>query len=429
MFLAAMPIIEPPQEVPSAEICTPTSSCSEEEFEGPAFFPAYEEEDQGEGEGRGASPKISVFFPAYDEESQGGGARNNAVFCPAYEEEQEDGDSHDGDDERSDIDEYENDDENAPDAAGLHYPPCPSAAAPSPPDLPNQDELLLQSTATKVVGGYALMHTIGAGCTAVVKVAVNLKTGSKHTVKIIPRSSVTEADLQREVQAWMHLGGHPFIMPLRQVLHSAKNYYLVSDFAQGGTLEELRKQKANGRFPESEVRTVIWQLASALAYCHEHGTAHRDIKPSNVLFDQGCVKLCDFGLASPCDLLLAAHGSHGAAGTPMFAAPDVLDGRCRNGAAADSWSLGVLMYQLLTGTLPFNLKSSQGSVSKLFDSIHEESSFVALPHFVSLEASSIIAGLLKVDPQLRLTMADLLENEWFSSCKQAGKWPLPLLAA
>ena len=180
-----------------------------------------------------------------------------------------------------------------------------------------------------------------------------------------------------------------------------------------------------GSFPEEEARLLLKQLLSALAYCHALGVVHRDLKPENVLFEQdeatradgvvGSLKLIDFGYAG---LWAADKPLTGLCGTPDYVAPEVLtwyddDNGTPYGKGSDLWSLGVLLYVILSGCSPFSADEEEQLLKQVAEAKYEF--FENEWKNISKDAKDIISRLLVVDPAQRLTMSELLVHPWVKS--------------
>jgi serine/threonine protein kinase len=165
---------------------------------------------------------------------------------------------------------------------------------------------------------------------------------------------------------------------------------------------------AKDRLSETEARFFFRQIIAALAYIHSKGYAHRDLKPENLLLDDNqCLKLIDFGLcAKPrggMDNLLTT-----CCGSPAYAAPELIAGRSYLGAEADLWSMGVLLYALLCGYLPFDDDNINLLYKKIQNGKYES------PAWLSIESVQLLSELLQVDPKRRLTMQQLIYHPWVS---------------
>nr|BAD95977.1 Ser/Thr protein kinase [Lotus japonicus] len=155
--------------------------------------------------------------------------------------------------------------------------------------------------------------------------------------------------IKREISI-MKIVRHPNIVRLHEVLSSQTKIYIILEFVMGGELYDRIVQR--GKLSEDESRRYFQQLIDAVAHCHKKGVYHRDLKPENLLLDAfGNLKVSDFGLSAltkqGVDLL------HTTCGTPSYVAPEVLSNQGYDGAAADVWSCGVILYVLKAGYLPF----------------------------------------------------------------------------
>lgn len=143
---------------------------------------------------------------------------------------------------------------------------------------------------------------------------------------------------------------HPNIIKLYEVYEDSKNVYLVMEVCEGGELFDRIIEK--GCFTEIEARRVFTQIVQTINYCHSKGIAHRDLKPENFLLltkhDESPIKVIDFGLSTNFD---QKSNMKTKAGSPYYISPEVLEGKYDQ--SCDIWSLGVILYILLSGTPPF----------------------------------------------------------------------------
>src|SRR5438874_519098 len=158
---------------------------------------------------------------------------------------------------------------------------------------------------------------------------------------------------KREAEIGSRLN-HPFVQHLLNVGEERQDHYLVIEYVQGKTLRQVLEEHAPNPLPQKEAIRITLQICDALAYCHEHGVYHRDIKPENIMIlDDNNVKIIDFGVA----LLEGARrvtwrGLSGTVGTPDYMAPEQLQG-ARGYASADIYAVGVMLYEMLCGHVPF----------------------------------------------------------------------------
>ncbi|KAL8497944.1 hypothetical protein ACS0TY_021336 [Phlomoides rotata] len=212
----------------------------------------------------------------------------------------------------------------------------------------------LKMKAKRKVGKYELGRTIGEGNFAKVKFAQNTETGDSVAIKVLAKSTILKHkmvdQIKREISI-MKIVRHPCIVKLHEVLASQSKIYIVLEFVTGGELFD--KIAHHGRLSENESRRYFQQLIDTVSHCHSKGVYHRDLKPENLLLDsKGNLKVSDFGLSAlpqqGVDLL------HTTCGTPNYVAPEVLGHQGYDGAAADIWSCGVILYVLMAGYLPFD---------------------------------------------------------------------------
>lgn len=254
-------------------------------------------------------------------------------------------------------------------------------------------------------GLYEVDKTIGCGGFAKVKLATHLATGEKVAIKIMDKG-ILGADLPRvklELKALQNLS-HENICKLYQMIETESHFFIVMEYCSGGELFDHIIEK--NRLTESESRMFFRQIISAVAYLHNLGYAHRDLKPENILLDKyQNLKLIDFGLCAKPDggmtSLLATS-----CGSPTYAAPELVLGKQYLGSEVDIWAMGVLLYALLAGALPFDDMNIDSLYKKIVAGKYEE------PSFMSKESLALIRIMLQTDPKKRIKVNDLLSHQW-----------------
>lgn len=195
------------------------------------------------------------------------------------------------------------------------------------------------------------------------------------------------------------------ILGLLDVYETHDYFVLVLDYCQGGELFDVLIDA--GHFPEQRVLDYFQQIVHALEFCHNRGICHRDLKPENMLLtEDGRIKIADFGMAS-----LLAPGSflETSCGSPQYCAPEILLGELYEGCAADIWSLGVVLFAMTTGGLPFNDENLHRLTSKI------RSGAFYMPPEVPEDLADLIRSMLVVDPAKRATLKDIKNSNWFNS--------------
>ncbi len=245
---------------------------------------------------------------------------------------------------------------------------------------------------------YELVEEIGRGGMATVCRAIDSRDRSEVAVKILsPTISGDNRFVRRFQRESSLLAGmkHPNIVPVIDYGESKGMVFMVLPFIKGETLQS-RIEK--GRIKKRERERWIVQLADALRYAHEHGIIHRDVKPSNVMIDKaGNALLTDFGLAREVEGSNTLTGSM-LLGTPAYMAPEQGRG-AKTDARSDQYSFGVILYQLITGRLPFEADSPMGTVLKhIQEPVPRPSRFV---RNMSPALERVILKCLAKDPEYR----------------------------
>uniref|UniRef100_A0A0D9YN71 non-specific serine/threonine protein kinase n=1 Tax=Oryza glumipatula TaxID=40148 RepID=A0A0D9YN71_9ORYZ len=255
------------------------------------------------------------------------------------------------------------------------------------------------------IGRYRVGRTIGAGTFAKVRLAVDADTGTTVAVKVIDKRMVIRNNLmyqvKREITA-MKLLNHPNIVKIYEVIATKTKICLVMEYVSGGQLSD--KLSYLKRLDEKEAKKYFYQLIDAVDYCHRRGVYHRDLKPENLLVDnQGNLKVSDFGLSvlkKPGQFLSTSCGS------PCYVAPEVIQHKSYDGAAADVWSCGVILFELLAGNLPFQ----DCSLTNLYRRI-SRAQFV-FPQWLSVPQKKIIIRILDPSPITRAKISDIFDDKW-----------------
>ncbi|KAH6774859.1 CBL-interacting protein kinase 3 [Perilla frutescens var. hirtella] len=259
------------------------------------------------------------------------------------------------------------------------------------------------------IGKYEVGRTIGEGTFAKVKFAKNSETGQHVAIKILDKDKVLKHKMAEQIRreiATMKLIKHPHVVQLHEVMGSKTKIFIVLEFVTGGELFD--KIVNHGRMREDEARKYFQQLIHVIDYCHSRGVFHRDLKPENLLLDSvGNLKVSDFGLSALSQQVRDDGLLHTACGTPNYVAPEVLNDRGYDGAPADLWSCGVILFVLLAGYLPFD----DSNVMNLYKKI--SSAEFTCPPWLSFGAMKLIARILEPNPLKRIKIPEILADEWF----------------
>ncbi|KAG7395543.1 hypothetical protein PHYBOEH_003632 [Phytophthora boehmeriae] len=259
---------------------------------------------------------------------------------------------------------------------------------------------------------YDVGAQLGRGRFSKVCEATHKTTGVKTAVKVIDKSKLqlTEKELLRTEIAILKLVRHPNIIRLHDVYEDRQYIFIVTELVSGGEL--FNRIVGRARYTEAEARLVMSPLLESVSYLHRLGIVHRDLKPENILCGETLtdLKIADFGLSKlvhPEELMKMPCG------TLNYVAPEVL-ALVGYGREADIWSLGVIMYLLLRGELPFYGKAKSEVIQK---TLHAEINLEtdAAWRSISPAGKSLLRGLLTKDPAHRLTAHDALQHEWFSA--------------
>ncbi|CAF97483.1 unnamed protein product, partial [Tetraodon nigroviridis] len=276
------------------------------------------------------------------------------------------------------------------------------------------------------VGFYDIERTLGKGNFAVVKLARHRITKSEVAIKIIDKTQLDAVNLEkiyREVQI-MKMLDHPHIIKLYQlppappqmVMETKNMLYLVTEYAKNGEIFDYLAK--HGRLSELEARRKFWQILSAVEYCHNRNVVHRDLKAENLLLDGHMnIKIAGIATAPVVDAERHFHCADFGfgnffqpgkplatwCGSPPYAAPEVFEGQQYEGPQLDIWSMGVVLYVLVCGALPFD-----GPTLPVLRQRVLEGRF-RIPYFMT-------EGWLVLDPLKRLSVAQIKQHKWMAPC-------------
>jgi ribosomal protein S6 kinase alpha-5 len=257
---------------------------------------------------------------------------------------------------------------------------------------------------------------LGRGAFSICRKCRRIQDNKMFAVKIV--SSKFGNIVLREIRILEHLGYHPNIVKVVEALSDPMHYYIVLELLEGGEL--LKRVKKMQQFTESQASKIMAQIVSAVTHMHAKGIVHRDLKPENILFENedptSTLRLIDFGFAR------LLPNSVEQLSTPCFtlhyAAPEVLeieDELPQYNQQCDLWSLGVILFTMLSGNVPFHAKNKTESASEIIARIRL-ADYQFGPEFdsVSETAKDLVKGLLTVDPKKRLSLIQLANHPWLT---------------
>lgn len=266
----------------------------------------------------------------------------------------------------------------------------------------------------KKVGKYELGRSLGEGTFGKVKYAVDTETNEAVAIKILDKEKIQKQNMGNQIKkeiSIMKMVKHKYIVGMVEVLASKTKIFIVLELVTGGELFDKIVQV--GKLSEEQARFYFQQLVEGVEYCHKLGVCHRDLKPENLLLDEhGNLKISDFGLSS----LYIGDAEEGASrtellhttcGTPNYVAPEVLSDQGYDGKKADVWSIGVILYVLLAGFLPFD----ESTIVALFAKI--QAADFTYPSWFTPETRALLDLMLVADPKVRITLSQIKLHPWF----------------
>ena len=260
---------------------------------------------------------------------------------------------------------------------------------------------------------YEMLDNLGEGIFGSVKLGVEKKTNQRVAIKIIKKNKTKESDIElvRNEIDIMKLCYHPYVVHLLDHFENGEYIFIVMEYIKGGSLTDYMKSK-KFNFTERRAAELIYQLAKGLKYLHKYGIIHRDLKTDNIMLteasDKGNIKIMDFGLSK---ILGKKEKSTDGFGTLTFVSPEVLIRKPYN-KEVDIWSLGVILYLMLSGELPFDdPDDNEQNIAKSI--VYQDVKFP--PEKFSKRSKAVIdliKGCLTKDPKNRIKIDEILKGEW-----------------
>ena len=260
---------------------------------------------------------------------------------------------------------------------------------------------------------YEMKEVIGKGKFGVVNLGIHKKTGQQVAIKILNKENIKtieDKELVRIEIEILKLCHHPNIVRLLDHLENNDYIYIVTEYIGGGTLGQyLKKKKFN--FSERQATNIMSQIANGVKYLHQYGIAHRDLKPDNIMItqqnDYGVIKIMDFGLSkilSPNERMVDGYG------TLSYVAPEVLL-RTPYNKEVDIWSMGVILFYMLSGKLPFRGHKEQEVAEKIvYDPLEfDEDDWETR----SQKVQDLISCCLEKKKEDRITIDKFINHPWF----------------
>ncbi|XP_059399632.1 NUAK family SNF1-like kinase 2 [Carassius carassius] len=261
---------------------------------------------------------------------------------------------------------------------------------------------------------YEFLQTLGTGTYGRVKKATD-RSGTPVAVKSIRKEKIRDEQelihIRREIEIMSSLA-HPHIISIHEVFENKDKIVIVMEYASKGDLYDYICDKQH--LSESQARIFFRQIVSAVHYCHRNGIVHRDLKLENILLDDNCnIKIADFGLSNlyQGDRFLQTY-----CGSPLYASPEIVNGRPYRGPEVDSWSLGVLLYTLIHGAMPFDGHDHKNLVQQISTGNYRKPTKPS-------DACGLIRWMLMVNPERRATLEEIAGHWWLN-----WGYQLPLLA-
>jgi hypothetical protein len=256
---------------------------------------------------------------------------------------------------------------------------------------------------------YRIVEKIGMGCFGQVYLATQVLTGTSVALKVISKNDIQSkncrAKIEKEIEVLKMVNHNRFVIKLMEVFEDEASVYFVFEYVKNGDLIQFFRK--NPLMEERDLKAFFYKILRGVEYLHANKVIHRDIKLDNILLDEGLQpKLCDLGISS---VMEEGKKIMDTGGTPAYLAPEVIKAEGDVCEKSDVWSLGVLLYLLNFGTVPFKSADMQNLYCKILVGTFK------FPQYddVSFDALDIIKRMLVVDVGARLSLEGVLKHRWF----------------
>eukprot|EP00300_Choanocystis_sp_HF-7_P030227 c39009_g1_i1.p1 GENE.c39009_g1_i1~~c39009_g1_i1.p1 ORF type:complete len:476 (-),score=150.64 c39009_g1_i1:177-1604(-) len=261
--------------------------------------------------------------------------------------------------------------------------------------LANEDIAIPTSKSKVGLADFELKAVLGKGSFGKVMLVCKRDTQQVYAMKVLRKEAIiagNQIDHTKAERSILQEVNHPFIVNLHFAFQTEGKLYLILDYVRGGEL--FFQLKREGLFSEERVRLYTAEIVLALEHLHSKNIVYRDLKPENLLLDEdGHVMLTDFGLSK--EAVTRKNGARTFCGTPEYLAPEILKG-VGHGKAVDWWSLGTLVYEMLTGLPPFYSQNRKVMFERIL------TADLTFPSHINADAQDLLIGLLNRDPDKRL---------------------------
>ncbi|XP_054709266.1 uncharacterized protein LOC129218972 [Uloborus diversus] len=268
----------------------------------------------------------------------------------------------------------------------------------------DSDEYLWSERPRRLEHRFLVLRKLGQGTYGKVQLALNKETNQEVAIKTIKKAKIENDEDMLRIRREIHIMTsirHPHIIHIYEVFETKQKIVLVMQYASGGELYDYLG--CHEKLPEDEARRVFRQISSAIYYCHKNQICHRDLKLENILLDQeGNAQIADFGLSNIFD---ENRRMSTFCGSALYASPEIVKGMPYKGPEVDCWSLGVLLYTLIYGRMPFDGRNFKELVSQISEGRYEEP-------VQKSDASNLIRRLLTPEISLRSTILDVCKDDW-----------------
>jgi len=253
--------------------------------------------------------------------------------------------------------------------------------------------------------GYSFDQIIGQGSFSIVISVIRVSDNQRFACKVLSQKFLVDHKIvdkfKREVEIFQSLN-HSNIVRLVEMVSDDKLIYLIMEYCAKGDLYHFVASK--GGLPDTTARLMFRQIVSAVRYLHSKSIVHRDLKLENILLDSSLsIRLADFGFCRevPANTLLTTK-----CGSPAYTAPEVISQSSYNGQMADMWSLGVILFVILTGRIPWDAQND----TQLFFQI--QTAHFHIPEYICASAANLIGDLMHPQPEMRLSAEQALNHPW-----------------